>query len=109
MKKIKKYRLGNQPEEYELITDYLGWLPKETNNWFKFLHPASDFNFDANGKDVTIVSPDKKEITLHIDHEIVKDAFPLSFYGERRANKWHAFCVVSTKDNPEKKFIIPLH
>lgn len=107
MSKEKKYRIGNQPEEYELKTDYLGWLPKDTVGWFEFLHPSSDINFKANGKDVTIVSPDKKEMILVIDYVITKDAFPMSFYGEERSNNWRVFCIVSTKNNREEKFIIP--
>lgn len=31
MKEIK-YRLGNQPEEYALREDYLGWTPKNSSS-----------------------------------------------------------------------------
>jgi hypothetical protein len=106
----KKYRLGNQSEEYELKTDYIGWLPKDTNDWLEFLHPSSYVTFDATGKEVTIVSPDNKEkVTLMLHQEITKDAFPMSFYGEKTAENWNHFCIVATNMHPLTKFIIPLH
>lgn len=108
MENKNKYRLGNQPEEYELRTDYLDWLPKVTNDWFEFLHPSSDINFNERGKEVILISPEKEEITLLINCGISKDAFPSSFYCEERANNWHAFCIVSIK-NSEEKFIIPVY
>ncbi len=103
---IKKYRLGNKPEEYELRTDYLGWSPKDGTDWTDFLFP---FTLEKD-VEVVICSLDKKEeVTLILHQQIIKDAFPMSFYGEERAKSWSCFCIVSKKDNLIEKFIIPLH
>ncbi len=105
----KKYRLGNQSAEYELVTKYLGWVPEKELDWdnvFPFFAPSSE----TKGKEVTIINSQKdSRVTLVIDHQIIKDAFPMSFYRENRAENWHRFCIVSIKDTPVEKFIIPLH
>jgi hypothetical protein len=99
---VKKYRLGNQSEEYELREDYLGWTP-ENDQWFSLL-----LDFERNMK-LTIVNPENdRSHTLYLHHFIAKDAFPLSFLRERRASKWFNFAIVSDDENLEK-FIIPLH
>ncbi|HNW71863.1 MAG TPA: hypothetical protein PKZ36_01775 [Candidatus Paceibacterota bacterium] len=109
MEKLKKYRLGNQPTEYELVTEYLGWLPEDASSWwdvFQIMVSSSEIT----GKEITITNPEKnKKITIIIDHRIVKDAFPMSFFVEERAKNWYDFCIVSSKDKPSEKFIIPLH
>lgn len=100
---MNKYRLGNQPEEYELREDYLGWVPEGHKDWQLF------YMQDFRKKEVTIVSPDggtKKTLVLH--HFLIKDAFPLSFFGEERARDWWMFAKVSESETTEK-FIIPLH
>jgi hypothetical protein len=99
----KKYRLGNQPEEYELSEDYLGWLPEGDKTW-------EDLSFESvKNTELTLANPaekDKKTIFLH--HCIIKDAFPLSFFGEERSEKWGIFAIVSETQTSEK-FIIPLY
>lgn len=105
----KKYRLGNQPQEYELVTKYLGWFPEGKTSWEHLFYPFVSFKEEDNQK-VVIVSPDKKEkATIILDHKIIKDAFPMSFLTEERAKNWRGFCIVSTIENPNEKFIIPLH
>lgn len=96
------YRLGNQPEEYALKENYLGWTP-EGKDWDDLCIQL------IRETTLTIVSPKdgrKKELFLH--HFILKEAFPLSFYGEERARNWHRFAIVSSTETSER-FIIPLH
>lgn len=105
---VKKYRLGNQSTEYALETNYLGWFPEGENDWDNFLDP---FETSRNkNKEITLVNSVKTEKVVLIMHQpIIKDAFPMEFFIEERAKNWHRFCIVSTKDNPLEKFIIPLH
>lgn len=104
--KGKKYQLGNQPEEYGLITKYLKWLPEGKKDWDHLFFPFSL----KKETEVIIVDPEEKEKVIIIMHqEIIKDAFPMYFFGEERANNWHRFCIVSTKENPSERFIIPMH
>ncbi len=106
----KNYRLGNQPEEYELVIDYLGWLPENEKNWDIISGPLLMLS-DIKDKEITIVNPKNynEKVALIIRNGIIKEAFPMSFYGEKRAENWFSFCIVSKKDNPFEKFIIPLH
>lgn len=109
MEKNKKYRLGNQDVEFELVTRYLGWLPEGVKDWGDIFSPLTPSS-ETNGKEVTLINPEKDEkVSIIIDHLVIKDAFPLSFYGEERARFWRYFCIVSNKDKPLEKFIIPLH
>ncbi len=107
---VKRYRLGNQDKEYELVTEYLGWLPKNEFTW-EGVFPALTLSSETKDKEVTLMSPNEEahEVTVIIDHQITKDAFPMSFYREDRSKDWHNFCIVSSKDKPSEKFIIPLH
>lgn len=108
MIKEKKYRLGNQPDKYKLVTNYLGWLPEGENDWFNFLFPFSSSGM--KDKEIVIFNPQKTEkVTVVLHQQISKDAFPLTFFGESRAKNWHHFCIVSKTDSPMEKFIIPLH
>lgn len=101
-REIKKYRLGSQSEEYELREDYLGWTPKN-EDWMNL---CSRF---AKNEDLTIVNPDgKSEKTVFLHQIVIKDAFPLSFFREKRAENWNHFAIVS-KNKISEKFIIPLH
>jgi hypothetical protein len=98
----KKYRLGNQPQEYELKEDYLSWLPKGDEGW-------QDLCFDNIRNTVlVIINPkDKAEKIIFLHYFISKDAFPLSFFGEDRSEEWNSFAVISETATSEK-FIIPL-
>src|SRR3989338_6686115 len=99
------YRLGNQDREYKLLTKYLGWFPDGVKEWWDFFGTKN-----RDGQYVTIFSPDKiGEVKIILRRQIIKDAFPLSFFGEKRSQNWYSFCVVSTQDNPDEEFIIPLH
>ena len=114
-----KYRLGNQPEEYELVTKYLGWIPDGFPDWQSWIRSEDEKKYakelheilkDQPPVQLIIVSPDKKEkVTLLMDHQVSKDAFPLSFYGEKRAEKWWQFYIVALQEKPDEKFIIPLY
>lgn len=105
---VKKYRLGNQPEEYELVTAYLGWLPSGYASWKEW-----DMSFlweKKPPKEITLHSPDKKEeVSLFLIQALSKDAFPLEFFSEERAKNWWHFYKVATKENPAVEFVIPLH
>ena len=102
--KVKKYRLGNQSQEYELREDYLGWLPEFIENWDSLISQIKkDVAFNIfNTKEIT----ETKTLVFH--QCIIKDAFPKSFYGEERAEKWSNFAIVSETLTSEK-FIIPLY
>jgi hypothetical protein len=110
-KEENKYRLGNQPEEYELVTKYLGWLPEGKTSWDEFLFPKDEpFPLEIKNKLVVLISPNKAEsIRILCDNRIIKDAFPFEFYKEERSNNWDQFCIVARDDEPFKKFIIPLY
>ncbi|MCX6794861.1 MAG: hypothetical protein NTY31_02665 [Candidatus Falkowbacteria bacterium] len=99
---MKKYCLGNQPEEYELREDYLGWLPENDEDWGDLC-----LEFIKN-TELIIVNPQKTKKTLFFHNFIIKDAFPMSFYGEERSKKWNNFAIVSETETSEK-FIIPLY
>ncbi len=101
---IKKYRLGNQPEEYALVLDYVDFIPKGFKSWYDFNDPMTR----QNGKEICLVNPKNNEsVYLIIDHPIILDAFPSSFFSEEESKKWHVYCIVNTKEKPEEKFIIP--
>jgi ribosomal protein S8E len=100
--KAKKYRLGNQPQEYELKEDYLNWLPMGIEDWQEWC-----FNKIRNTELVIFNPQDKTEKIIFLHHFISKDAFPLEFFGEERAEKWNSFAIVSETQTSEK-FIIPL-
>lgn len=108
----KKYRLGNQPEEYELVTAYLGYLPEGLKDWFAhaFLTPLIA-DYSKKEQEIVIVNPENPEekIALVFRQVISRAAFPLEFYGEERAMQWNHFGIVAKKDKPSEHFIIPLH
>lgn len=110
---IKKYRL--QSGEYELREDYLGWFPAHYENWedlvIKFTKNVMVSSIFNPAPIVLISEPEtprkvKKALFLH--RFIIKDAFPMSFYGEERSKEWNSFAIVSETQTSEK-FIIPLH
>ncbi len=104
-----KYRLGNQPEEYELSEEFLGWTPEGVDSWEKFHDKLFPFS-EKPPKKITLVNKDGKErVTLILHHYLLKDAFPSRLYGESRAVNWWNFLKVSKEEEPEKKFIIPMH
>lgn len=112
---IKKYRLDNQPQEYELREDYLGWLPAHYENWddlvLKFTKNVMVSSI-FNPAPVVLISEPKKQRkakkALFLHHFIIKDAFPMSFYGEERSKEWNRFAIVS-ETQTSGKFIIPLY
>lgn len=99
MTATKKYRLGNQSQEYELKEDFLGWTP-ENKSW--------DDLFFEHSKNIQLISPQGETKSLFLSCFINKEAFPLSFFSEERAINWNNFAIVSKSENSEK-FIIPLY
>ena len=100
---MKKYRLGNQTEEYELKENYLGWFPESGETW-------EDLAFEyVKNTELTIVnSADRAKKIIFLHHFIIKDAFPMSFYAEERSREWNLFAIVSDSETSEK-FVIPLY
>ena len=101
MKELR-YRLGNEPEEYVLKEDFLGWAPRDTS-WEQLCIQR------IKNVKLTIANPcGSNEQALFLHQFIIKDAFPLSFFGEERAADWTHFSIVSY-DEMSERFIIPLH
>jgi len=101
---MQKYRLGNQPEEYELREDYLNWILESDKEEDDLL-----LNFNKKKKFITLFNPKKFEKqTLYLHQVFIKDAFPMSFFAEERFANWSRFAIVS-KFKKSEKFIIPLH
>lgn len=101
--KYMKYQIGSEPKECELRENYLGWLPEGNKDWEDMF-----LEFTKN-TELTIVNPKgsvRRKIFLH--HFIIKDAFPMSFFGEKRSNNWGVFAIVS-KEKTSERFIIPLY
>jgi hypothetical protein len=98
---IKKYRIGTHSKEYELRENCIGWIP-EDQDWksLRFNH--------VNNVALIIANPiNNKKKSLFLHYFILKDAFPFSFFGEKRSEKWFNFAIVS--DNKSSgKFIIPV-
>lgn len=105
-----KYRLGNQPEEYELSTEFLGWIPVGFDDW----KGQFDRWWQQEGGwfpcEITLRNKDDGSMVDLICHQyLMKEAFPLSFYGEDRAKQWWNFAMVSKKEAPGEVFVIPMH
>lgn len=110
MSEVKKYRLGNQPEEYELSGKYLEWRLDGFTGWREFHDKYSLFGRDNRPSTITLVSPDGKEKIVFILHQwVIKDAFPMSIYSDERADDWWNFLVVSVKGKSDEKFVIPMY
>lgn len=103
IKSMKKYRLGNQSEEYELRENYLGWIPEGGKNWENITFK------NVKNTELTIINPDnqRKEI-IFLHSSITKEAFPMNFFGEERSDKFSVFAIISETKTSEK-FIIPLY
>lgn len=108
MRETKKYSLGNQPEEYALSEEYLGWSPEGFRDWNGYLS-SLPVGFNKRPPMITLVSEDDQaKVTLTLHQFLMKDAFPLDFLGEARAKNWWNFCLVSDMKTPEDQFIIPM-
>lgn len=107
---VKKYRLGNQPEEYELSGKYLDWKIEGFSGWLEFHGKFSLSSREERPSTLTLVSPDEKEkVALNLYHWLNRDAFPMSLYREERAKDWWIFLKVSVKDGSGEKFVIPMY
>lgn len=108
MSNIRKYRLGNEPEKYELVDKYLGWIPKGYKDWSQFHLEIS--HIPSPGFICTIMNPKNQDkVNLILRQVLKKGAFPISFLTEDRATNWLNFCLVSEIEKPEVVFVIPLH
>jgi len=110
MNKLRRYRIGNQPEEYGVSEDYLGWKPVGFKDWYDALTIDDSGNRRPHPFPLTLVSPDGSHTVPIIVHQsITKDAFPLEFFSEAQANDWSSFAKVSLEEVPWELFLIPLH
>jgi hypothetical protein len=110
MNKSRRYRTGNQPEEYEISENYLGWKPEGFRDWYDAFTDDDAGNRRPRPFLLTLVSPDGSQTVPIIVHQpIGKDAFPLHFYGEERSKDWFNFAKISLEATPSELFIIPLH
>lgn len=110
MNEPRRYRTGNQPEEYEVSEDYLDWKPEGFKDWYDALTVDDAGNRRPCPFPLTLVSPDGSHTVPIIVHQpLIKDAFPLDFFGEERTKDWSHFAKVSLEDAPSELFIIPLH
>jgi hypothetical protein len=102
---MKKYRLGNKSAEYELKEDYLEWTMKNVKDM-----ALNNFS-SVEGKKLIITKTNlnnkKEKKSLFLFRFIIKDAFPLDFFGEERSKCWNLFAIVAESRNSEK-FIIPV-
>ena len=110
MNEPRRYRLGNQPEEYEVSEDYLGWKPGGFKDWYDAITDDDNVNRRPRPFPLILVSPDNTQTVSIIVHQpLIKDAFPLHFFGEERSKDWSGFAKISLEVAPWDLFIIPLH
>jgi hypothetical protein len=100
----KKYRLGNQDKEYQLLDSFIGFIPEGFPNWDEWNNILGKKKYPCN---VTLVKGNEKT-NVFFKQIIIKDAFPMSFFGEKRANDWRLFGICAYKEG-EEEFIIPLY
>lgn len=98
---VKKYRLGNQSDVYELREDFLGWKPKDST--WEELSCRLKYSMDLE-----LVSPTGNVKKLFLHKIVTKGAFPSEFFLEERAVNWDFFAIVSENEDSER-FIIPLY
>lgn len=110
MNEHRRYRLGNQPEEYELSEEYLGCTPIAFKDWYHAITEKDGINRRRGPFPLTLVSLDGSQTAQIIFHQgLIKDAFPMNFFGEERAKDWYNFAIVSLEEKPWELFVIPLH
>ncbi len=107
MSEVKKYRLGNQPEEYELSGKYLEWKLDGFSGWLEFHDKFSLSGRKERPATVTLVNPvGEEKVILNLHQWLSRAAFPNS---EARAKDWWNFLKVSVKDGSDEKFVIPMY
>jgi hypothetical protein len=111
MNEPRRYRLGNQSEEYEVSENYLGWKPDGFQDWYDAITEDDGVNRSPCPFILNLASPDGSQTVWIIVHQpLTKDAFPLNFFGEERAKDWSHFAIVSLfEGKPWELFVIPLH
>jgi hypothetical protein len=110
MSEVKKYRLGNQPEEYELKETYLAWKPEGFSGWSEFHDKYAWLNRKEWPATITLVSPNGSEkVDLNFHQWLTRDAFPMSLCHDERAKEWWGFLKVSVKDTLAEQFVIPMY
>ncbi len=110
MNEHRRYKLGNQSEEYQLSGSFLGWKPVGFKDWYDAFIEEDGVKRRPRPFPLTLVSPDNTQTVLIFVHQpLTKDAFPLHFIGEARSIDWSSFALISLKEAPRELFIIPLH
>jgi hypothetical protein len=108
MNEPRRYRLGNQPEVYEVSEDYLGWKPVGFKDWNDTIRDEDGCYRGPRPFPINLVNPDGSltvSIILHIP--CTEEALPS--FSRTQAEDWHDFAVVSLEETPLELFIIPLH
>lgn len=107
-----RYTLGNDSSEtYELSDTHIGWIPEGCADWQAYHAKNTLLDFTNSTHELTLVNQVNNErVTLLLYQYLIKDAFHTSqIFQDSRFNEWFNFGIVSTKDLPDEKFIIPLH
>lgn len=102
----KKYSLGNSGHSYELKEDYLGYVPKGYKSWFDWQFPAE---VGIQTPALVTLEKDGNIVSMKIEKFIIKDAFHMEVYGEKRFDEWNSFAICHLIDDENNKFIIPCH
>ncbi len=108
MENVKKYKLGNQSNEYALAIQYAGWKPEGIEDWRNVLFPWTSTPLE--GREFVLINPkdNNDKLIIIARQQIIRDAFHLDFFLEEFADRWSGFLIISMKDKLEEKFIIPL-
>lgn len=101
---VKLYKLKGHPQEYELIDTYVGWKPAWCADWDDSLYRK-----EAPSEVLVMNTKTNESVKLLLHEEVKKNTFPENITNENRFKKWQRFYIVSLKNNPTEKFIIPLH
>lgn len=109
MTQVKKYRLGNQPEEYELHEGFVGFKPVDFDKLDHVVYNVETPNWRELPVVCKLVSADGKEEVSLIVHELLGlEEFPFSYCAAELLEKWKLLLKVAHENNPLKQFMIPL-
>lgn len=104
MNNQKTYRLGNQDKSYPLSEFFIGFVPEGFDNWYDWHNILGEKKYPGE----VVLKKGEEKIKIFVKRIIIKDAFPMSFFREERANDWNMFaiCWMGKEDD---EFIIPLY
>jgi len=106
------YQIGDQTP-VKLVETYLGWKLSSYGNWNTFLMMYKSHRNHHRHRLVELsCQTGKNKILLEVQQHFSITDFPKNFFEEAEktgADKWDRFALVSLCDNPEERFLIPLH